>query len=232
MPRYQFWSIFNFLHGPVVSLSSYICPCINMRTAELWTLLHYHLEPLQVRPRSQLAPKTNSSLATALNLGHCLTEGESEWMSSCSCTILQSDLDTRRALYICAMANVRVPVGSEVKPTGSPFSIEDKFCVSFYQPVLQHEKKECFLVLQKIPIMCQAWGQVSKGSRWWYLSGQLLKSNGYYTGNQLLQHEHFSLILCSQKPRAQLLASGFNIKSKFKVTNKFTNLILSNSILN
>jgi hypothetical protein len=28
------------------------------------------------------------------------------------------------------------------------------------------------------------------------------------------------------------LASGFNIKSKFKVTNKFTNLILSNSILN
>lgn len=78
LPCYQFWSIFNFLHGPVVSLSSYICPCINMRTAELWTLLHYHLEPLQVRPRSQLAPKTNSSLATALNLGHCLTEGESE----------------------------------------------------------------------------------------------------------------------------------------------------------
>jgi hypothetical protein len=42
--------------------------------------------------------------------------------------------------------------------------------VSFYQPVLQHEK-ECFLVLQKIPIMCQAWGQVSKGSRWWTCLG-------------------------------------------------------------
>jgi len=74
-------------------------------------------------------------------------------------------------------------------------------------PSLQHEKKVCILSW-KSPIWCPA---RLRERELWLVASAILMGSYLIEGHQLLQYEHFSLILCSQKPSAQLLGSSFNL---------------------